>query len=157
MLSSLDDIIVAESTPPGLGGIAIVRLSGKNLFKILTVICSTNTPPPARTAIYSKFYNSKKESIDDGLYIYFCSPKTFTGQDLLEFHCHGSPHVISQIIKTCIELGARLARPGEFTERAYLNGKLDLAQAEAVADIIDSQSEAAAKICSTIVTVGSFF
>ncbi len=138
-----DDTIVAQSTPSGRGGIAIVRISGSLATSITEKIIG-QLPQP-RLATLSTFYDQSRQQIDSGIVLYFKKPYSFTGEDVVEFHGHGGPVVVDQLIKVIIALGARLARPGEFTERAFLNDKLDLAQAEAIADLIDASSKEAAR------------
>lgn len=137
------DTIVAISTPPGRGGIGIVRVSGGDLRRLFDQLLG-QTPVPRR-ATYSVFKDADGSDIDQGVALYFPGPDSFTGEDVLELQAHGSPIVLDQLVRRCIHLGARLARPGEFSERAFLNDKLDLAQAEAVADLIDAGTTQAAK------------
>lgn len=138
------ETIAAVATPRGLGGIGIVRLSGPKSLSISQAITGTS-PPKNRTLCYASFKDSKQQVIDKGIVIYFKQPASFTGEDIIELHGHGGPVVMDMLLKRCLELGARQARPGEFTERAYLNDKLDLLQAEAIADLINSSSEQAAR------------
>ncbi len=137
------DDIVAVATPPGRGGISIVRLSGGGI----PALCKTLTGalPAPRYATLCDFRDHGGAAIDRGLALYFPAPRSYTGEHTLELHGHGSPVVMKMLIRRCLELGAALARPGEFSERAFLNGRLDLAQAEAVADLIESGTEAAAR------------
>ncbi|MEJ2345468.1 MAG: tRNA uridine-5-carboxymethylaminomethyl(34) synthesis GTPase MnmE [Gammaproteobacteria bacterium] len=137
------DTIVAVATPPGRGGIGIVRLSGP-LCRTVAAALLERTPEPRR-ATHAVFRDADGTAIDDGLALYFPAPHSFTGEDVLELHGHGGPVVLDLVVRRCTGLGARLARPGEFSERAFLNDKLDLAQAEAVADLIDSGTELAAR------------
>ena len=137
------DTIVAIATPPGRGGVGIVRVSGKTLSEFARTLCGRELTP--RLAQHTRFLDAVNRPIDDGIALYFVSPASFTGEDVLELHAHGSPMVLQALVRRCIELGARHAEPGEFTKRAYLNGKLDLAQAEAVADVIDAATESAAR------------
>jgi len=137
------DTIVAAATPPGRGGIAIVRLSGAAVPDIARGLL-TALPVP-RLATHTRFLGAAGDGIDDGLALYFPAPNSYTGEHVLELHGHGGPVVVEALIARALELGARRAEPGEFTRRAYLNGKLDLAQAEAVADLIDAASAAAAR------------
>ena len=139
----MTDIIVAIATPPGRGGVGIVRVSGKSLAEFGHTLCGRKLTP--RLAFHTRFFDAVDHIIDDGIAIYFASPASFTGEDVLELHAHGSPMVLQALVRRCIELGARHAEPGEFTRRAYLNGKMDLAQAEAVADVIDAATESAAR------------
>ncbi len=135
--------IVAQATPPGKGGIGIVRLSGPAVPEIAKAL--VGQLPKPRFATYTQFTDKDDQTIDQGLVIYFPGPASFTGEDVLELQGHGGPFVMTMLIERCLQLGARLARPGEFSERAFLNDKMDLSQAEAIADLIDSASSAAAK------------
>lgn len=135
--------IVALATPPGTGGIAVVRISGLTVPDIALAVLG-RLPPP-RLAVSASFIGDDDLPVDHGLAIYFPAPHSFTGEHVLELHAHGAPVVVDILLKRIVALGARLARPGEFSERAFLNGKLDLAQAEAVADLINAGSEAAAR------------
>lgn len=135
--------IAAIATAPGRGGIGIVRISGECLLDFAHAL-SGRRPPP-RAATVGPFMAADGRPIDSGLLIHFPAPKSFTGEDVLELHAHGGPVVLQLLLARCLELGARLAEPGEFTRRAYLNGKLDLAQAEAVIDLIDAATAAAAR------------
>jgi len=137
------DTITAIATPPGRGGVGIVRLSGPDVATIATALLGALPPP--RQAHLSTFRDAEGEALDVGLALHFPTPASFTGEDVLELHGHGGPVVLDRVLARTLELGARLARPGEFSERAFLNGKLDLAQAEAIADLIESGSEAAAR------------
>jgi tRNA modification GTPase len=140
------DTIVAIATPPGRGGVGIVRVSGKALLSLAAKICGVvETLMKPRVALHVQFRDGTNEIVDDGIALYFAAPASFTGEDVLELQAHGSPMVLAALVRRCIELGARHAEPGEFTKRAYLNGKLDLAQAEAVADVIDAATESAAR------------
>jgi len=126
--------IVAVATAPGTGGIGIVRLSGSNALHIARALGCPKLHP--RHACYTHFRDADGEAIDDGLALYFPGPNSYTGEDVVELQAHGSPVLLQHLITRCLALGARLARPGEFSERAFLNGRLDLTQAEAVADLI---------------------
>jgi len=137
------DTIVAAATPPGRGGIAIVRLSGHKVPAIATTLLGALPAP--RLATRASFLDEADGAIDTGIALYFPAPHSYTGEHVLELQGHGSPVVVEALIGRAVALGARRAQPGEFTQRAYLNGKLDLAQAEAVADLIDAASEAAAR------------
>ena len=139
----MKDTIVAIATPPGRGGVAMVRVSGKSLSSMAEAICGRPLLP--RVAHHTRFLDAAHHIIDDGIALYFAAPASFTGEDVLELHAHGSPMVLQALVRRCLELGARRAEPGEFTKRAFLNGKLDLAQAEAVADVIDAATESAAR------------
>jgi tRNA modification GTPase len=143
-MSSLEsDTICAIATPPGQGGIGIVRLSGPACLKIAKSILGFKPTP--RHAHYSNFLNSSGVPIEQGIALYFSSPNSFTGEDILELQGHGGSQIIQEVLKSSLQAGARLARPGEFSERAFLNGKIDLLQAEAIADLIEASSEQAAK------------
>jgi tRNA modification GTPase len=137
------ETISAIATPAGRGGIAIVRISGPDSVAIARQI--TGIEPVPRQVSYCVFYAEGAEVIDQGILLYFKGPGSYTGEDVIELHGHGGPVVVNVLLNRIVSLGARLARPGEFTERAFLNGKLDLAQAEAVADLIESKSEQAAR------------
>ncbi|MBL8309367.1 MAG: tRNA uridine-5-carboxymethylaminomethyl(34) synthesis GTPase MnmE [Burkholderiales bacterium] len=137
------DTIVAIATPPGRGGVGIVRVSGKSLAAMMHSLTGRALAP--RSVQHTRFRDETGQVIDDGIALYFTAPASYTGEDVLELHAHGSPLVLQSLVRRCIELGARHAEPGEFTRRAYLNGKLDLAQAEAVADVIDAATESAAR------------
>lgn len=139
------ETIVAIATPPGRGGVGIIRLSGPSAYSI-AITLNANKPLPVRKAIFCSFYTTQKELIDQGLILYFKAPYSFTGEEVIEIHAHGSPVVLDMLIKECLLLGARLARPGEFSERAFLNDKMDLTQAEAIADLIQASSQTAARM-----------
>src|SRR3569832_1959347 len=138
-----NDTIAAIATPPGRGGVGIVRVSGPEVPSVAAAILG-RVPPP-RHADYRVFRDSDGLTIDHGLALYFPAPHSYTGEDVLELHGHGGPMVLDLVMQRVLALGARSARPGEFTERAFLNDKMDLVQAEAVADLIDSASHAAAR------------
>ncbi len=138
----VEETIVAAATPPGRGGIGIVRLSGPQVPDFARLILGALPPPRVATAAT---FRGVDGDVDFGLALFFEAPHSFTGEHVLELHGHGGPVVTEALVKRSLELGARRARPGEFTQRAFLNEKLDLAQAEAVADLIDSGSQAAAK------------
>ena len=137
------ETIAAIATATGRGGVGIVRLSGPDLTAVVSQLCGK--VPVARMATLSAFRAADSTLLDTGLVLYFPAPNSFTGEDVLELHGHGGPLVLQMLLSRCLELGARLAEPGEFTRRAFLNGKLDLAQAEAVADLIDAATTAAAR------------
>jgi tRNA modification GTPase len=141
--SNAKDPIVAIATAPGRGGVGVVRVSGADVSGIAEALLG-RLPAP-RLATYRRFLDSDGSTLDEGIALLFAAPHSFTGENVLELQGHGGPQVLNLILQRCIELGARLAEPGEFTRRAFLNGKLDLAQAEAVADLIDAQSAAAAR------------
>ena len=140
---SSGDTIVAIATPPGRGGIGIVRVSGAEVTSIAHALLGSLPKP--RQATLRVFRDARGQALDEGLALYFPGPNSFTGEDVLEIHGHGGPVVLDMVVARALELGARPARPGEFSERAFLNGKIDLAQAEAVADLIASGSESAAR------------
>jgi tRNA modification GTPase len=137
------DTIAAVSTPPGRGGIGIVRISGPDTVVIAKALIGCLPPP--RYAHYCGFRDHTDGVIDRGIALYFPAPASFTGEDVLELQGHGGPVVMDMLLAATLERGARPARPGEFSERAFLNGRMDLSQAEAVADLIDSGSRAAAR------------
>lgn len=137
------DNIAAIATAPGRGGIGVVRISGHNLSN--TATCILGGLPPSRKVTYTSFKDAEGEVIDQGIALFFPAPHSYTGEDVLELQGHGGPAVLLLVLQRCLELGARLALPGEFTQRAYLNNKLDLAQAESVADLIDATTSQAAK------------
>ena len=137
------ETIVAAATPPGRGGIGIVRLSGPKVPEFAAILLG-DLPLPRR-ATFARFLDEHQEPIDAGLALFFPAPHSYTGEHVLELHGHGGPVVLEAVIARLVELGARRARPGEFTQRAFLNEKLDLAQAEAIADIIDAGSREAAR------------
>ena len=135
--------IAAIATAPGRGGVGIVRVSGKSLASLARALCG-KTPEP-RIATLSRFCDGHGELIDQGLSLYFPAPHSYTGEDVLELQGHGGPVVLNNILARCLELGASPAEPGEFSKRAFLNGKMDLAQAEGVADLIDASTTEAAR------------
>lgn len=137
------DTIAAVATPPGRGGVGIVRISGP-LAASIAVAMLGRCPAP-RHAEYLPFRDGNGAVIDQGIALYFAAPHSFTGEDVLELQGHGGPVVLDLLLQTALHCGARPARPGEFAQRAFLNGKLDLTQAEAIADLIDSTSEQAAR------------
>ncbi|MAR84001.1 MAG: tRNA uridine-5-carboxymethylaminomethyl(34) synthesis GTPase MnmE [Legionellales bacterium] len=135
--------IAAIATPLGRGGIGIVRISGPLALDIGQVITQQTLTP--RQAAFSTFQNSRREAIDEGIALYFKAPHSFTGEDIVELQGHGGVAVLQQVLEAACEFGAEIAKPGEFSERAFLNGKMDLIQAEAVADLIDAGSTQAAQ------------
>ncbi len=139
MESLTQDTIAAIATPPGNGGVGIIRISGPAVKQIAVPLTKKELKP--RHAVFSAFLDANNITIDSGLILFFPGPHSYTGEDTLELQGHGGSVVLDMLLKRVLELGARLARPGEFTERAFLNGKLDLAQAEAVADLIESSTE----------------
>jgi tRNA modification GTPase len=137
------DTICAVATPPGVGGIGVVRLSGPASAAIAGKMCGLLPPP--RQATFVSFRDSAGQVIDQGILLYFKAPASFTGEDVVELQAHGGTQVMNMLMRRALELGCRGARPGEFSERAFLNDKLDLAQAEAIADLVGSGTEAAAR------------
>ncbi|MCP1772920.1 tRNA modification GTPase [Neisseria perflava] len=137
--------IAAIATAPGRGGVGVIRLSGKDLLPLAQQISGGKTPKP-RTVLYTDFFDGDSQPIDNGLMLYFAAPASFTGEDVIELQGHGGPVVMEMLLARCLQLGARMAEPGEFTKRAFLNNKLDLAQAESVADLIDASSKSAARM-----------
>jgi tRNA modification GTPase len=142
-MADMAETIVAAATPPGTGGVAIVRISGSNVEAIARA--ALGSLPEPRTATYRNFHNAAGEKVDAGLALYFPAPASFTGESVLELHGHGGPMVVSLLVEAIVGLGARRAEPGEFSKRAFLNGKLDLAQTEAIADLINSGTAQAAR------------
>ena len=143
MVQQEQDTIAAIATPLGVGAIGIVRVSGPRARAIARAI--TGVLPPPKQATHRVFRAADGSPLDKGLVLYFEAPASYTGEDVLELQGHGGPRVLDGVLACALSHGARPARPGEFTERAFLNGQLDLAQAEAVADLIDSQTQAAAR------------
>jgi tRNA modification GTPase len=137
------ETIAAVATAQGRGGVGIVRVSGPLASTLAQAICQRELQP--RYAHYGPFFADAHQVLDEGLALYFPGPNSFTGEDVLELQGHGGPVVLDLLLRRCVQLGARLARPGEFSERAFLNDKLDLAQAEAIADLIEASSEQAAR------------
>jgi tRNA modification GTPase len=140
---SANDTIAAIATPVGRGAVGIVRLSGADVARIARAMLGG--VPIARRARHTRFIDAEGETIDEGLALFFPAPASYTGEDVLELQGHGGVLVMDLLLRRALELGCRMARPGEFSERAYLNGKMDVAQAEAVADLIDAGSRAAAR------------
>ena len=142
-LSPPPPTIAAIATPPGRGGIGIVRISGADLERVIDGIVGKRLTPRVATSV--TFRDAGGAAVDTGLALFFAAPNSYTGENILELHGHGSPAALRLLLARCVELGARIAEPGEFTKRAFLNGKLDLAQAEAVADLIDAATSTAAR------------
>ena len=138
MRSSWEDTIAAIATPPGRGGVGVIRVSGPGVEEILHPLL--RKIPTPRQAHFVSFWDTAGERLDQGIAIYFPGPQSFTGESVLELHAHGNPVLLDLILARLFELGCRPARPGEFTERAFLNNKIDLAQAEAVADLINAET-----------------
>jgi len=137
------DTIVAAATPPGRGGVGIVRVSGPKTPEIAATL--VGELPTARHATLARFLDAAGNPIDIGIALFYPGPQSYTGEHVLELQGHGGPVIVESLVTRCMELGARRARPGEFTERAFHNDKIDLAQAEAVADLIDAGSKEAAR------------
>ena len=137
------DTIAAIATPTGRGGVGIVRVSGPKCLDIADKIIKKSLLP--RKAEYTPFYDGYDDIIDHGIALYFKSPNSFTGEDVLELQGHGGQVVMDMLLQRVCELGARIAHAGEFSERAFLNDKMDLAQAEAIADLIEADSAEAAR------------
>ena len=142
-MSNAQDTIAAVATPPGRGAIAIIRISGVEASSIARAV--TGVAPAERQAKLCSFHDARGESVDQGLMLFFPGPRSFTGEDVVELHGHGGTVVSETVLAAVLERGARAAEPGEFALRAFLNDKLDLTQAEAIADLIDSGSQAAAR------------
>jgi len=142
-MSTPRETIAAVATAQGRGGVGIVRISGPLASMAAKAISGRELKP--RYAHYGPFFSDDRQVLDEGLALYFPGPNSFTGEDVLELQGHGGPIVLDMLLKRCLELGCRLARPGEFSERAFLNDKLDLAQAEAIADLIEASSAQAAR------------
>lgn len=144
MTGNAVDTIAAVASAPGTGGVGIVRLSGPEAAGIARAVCGGRALRP-RHAHHARFLDAAGEAIDDGIVLLFKAPASYTGEDVVELQGHGNPVLLQAIVARCCALGARMARPGEFTERAFLNGRLDLAQAEAVADLIAAGDLTAAR------------
>jgi tRNA modification GTPase trmE len=141
---SHSDTIVAQATPPGRGGVGILRISGAKAADVAQAVLG-KLPKP-RYADYLPFSDADGSVLDQGIALWFPGPHSFTGEDVLELQGHGGPVILDLLLKRIVALsGVRIAQPGEFSERAFLNDKLDLAQAEAIADLIDASSEQAAR------------
>ncbi|WP_131781960.1 tRNA uridine-5-carboxymethylaminomethyl(34) synthesis GTPase MnmE [Legionella gresilensis] len=144
-MSVFQDTIIAIATPPGQGGVGIVRISGPLAYSI-TLKLTKRTNIKRRTATYTNFFDNESRLIDQGIVIYFKAPHSFTGEDVVELQGHGAPLILDYLVQQGISYGARLAKPGEFSERAFLNEKIDLTQAEAIADLIHASSLTAARL-----------
>jgi len=140
-----DDTIAAVATAHGIGSISIIRLSGDEALSISTKLSKRENFVP-RHATLTPLYNTKDELIDEAIVVYFKGPNSFTAEDIIEFQCHGGKIVAEQVLNAVLELGASIAQPGEFSKRAFLNGRIDLTEAEAIAGLIEAKSEDAAKI-----------
>ncbi|WP_420836648.1 tRNA uridine-5-carboxymethylaminomethyl(34) synthesis GTPase MnmE [Agitococcus lubricus] len=142
------DTIAAIATPNGRGGVGIIRISGTHALQIAQTLTQDSTEFKARYAHFRRFYSEDGAVLDEGLLLYFPNPQSFTGEDVVELQGHGGPVLMDMLLKRVLDLGARMALAGEFSQRAFLNNKLDLAQAEAIADLIDAASQAAVKSAS---------
>ncbi|MEO6929777.1 MAG: tRNA uridine-5-carboxymethylaminomethyl(34) synthesis GTPase MnmE [Casimicrobiaceae bacterium] len=149
-MRATNDTIVAIATPAGRGAVGIVRIAGADLAPMIAGIIGKSMLP--RMATFARFRDAHGDAIDQGLALHFPAPHSFTGDDVLELQGHGGRAVLDLLLARCVELGARLAAPGEFTQRAYLNDKIDLAQAEGVADLIDAASATAARAAARSLT-----
>ena len=148
-MNSPDDVIAALATPVGEGGIAVIRVSGKNAFIVVDKSFNGNVSlgqSKSHTAHYGLFFGEKRKKIDEVIVTVFREPHSYTGENTVEISCHGGSYIVKKIIERLLDSGARQAEPGEFTKRAFLNGRIDLAQAEAVADLIHASSEYAHQI-----------
>lgn len=144
MQTTHTDTIVAQATPPGRGGVGIIRVSGPKALDVAQALLNVELTP--RVATYTGFHDANQEVIDQGIALYFKAPHSFTGEDVVEFQGHGGPVIMDMLLEAILQIkSVRLARPGEFSEQAFLNDKLDLAQAEAIADLIDASSKQAAR------------
>ena len=137
------DTIVASATPPGRGGLAVIRVSGPAAKEVARQVAGSL--PPARRLSRRTLLASDGSPVDDGMAVFFPAPNSFTGEDVVELHCHGGPVIVDLLLQSLLSSGARMARPGEFSRRAFLNDRMDLAQAEAVADLIEAGSRHAAR------------
>ena len=154
-LTGWDETIVALATPPGVGALGIIRLSGKEAVRIVNSLFPSKDLEAQRShTLHVGYLRNKNQALDEVVVSLYKAPRSYTGEDIVEISCHGSPFIHQQVIAACIEKGARLAKPGEFTQRAFLNGKLDLTQAEAVADLIASNTEASHKTALTNIRGG---
>ena len=145
-LSGWNDTIVALATPPGVGAIGIIRLSGDKAIEIVNQLFPSKDLVKEKShTLHIGLLKNEEQVLDEVVISLYKAPRSYTGENVVEISCHGSPFIHQQVIEACIQKGARLAKPGEFTQRAFINGKLDLAQAEAVADLIASNSLASHK------------
>ncbi|RYE13072.1 MAG: tRNA uridine-5-carboxymethylaminomethyl(34) synthesis GTPase MnmE, partial [Sphingobacteriaceae bacterium] len=142
--SEWNDTIAAIATPAGIGALGIVRLSGSEAVSITNYLFTAKDlhQQPSHT-LHVGYLKNGDELLDEAVVALYKNPRSFTGEDVVEITCHGSPYVLEQVLQACLQKGARLAKAGEFTQRAFLNGKMDLAQAESVADIIAANTAAA--------------
>lgn len=140
------DTIVAPATPPGVGGLAVVRLSGPRSGEIIRALDSRHHSPEHRQAVLIRLKDISGQIFDDAVATFFQAPHSYTGEDLVEISCHGNPLIVQHLVEDCCRRGARVAHPGEFTQRAFIHGKMDLIQAEAVASFIEAQSLESARL-----------
>lgn len=145
MGKQITDTIAAIATPPGTGGVAIVRISGPSALIVARTLTTKKTFPP-NMIVPLAIYSVSGTELDRGMLVYFKKPHSYTGEDVVEINCHGSYFLAQQILEECLKAGARLAGPGEFTKRAFLAGKIDLTQVEAVAEMIAAKSPIAAQL-----------
>mgnify|MGYP001241811797 CR=1 FL=1 len=150
-----EDTIVAVATAPGAGGIGVVRLSGPKAHTIGKALCQRHKDFTPRHAHFHRFYDAENNLIDEGIVLYFPGPNSFTGEDVVELQGHGGPVILDQMVRSCIQLGARQAQAGEFSYRAFMNDRMDLAQAEAIADLIEASTTSAARAAVNSLT-GAF-
>lgn len=143
-LSNWKDTIVAIATPPGIGALGIIRVSGEDAFRVVQKLFpQKNLSEQQPNTLHVGYLKDGDEILDEVVLSLYKNPKSFTGEDVIEISCHGSPYILQQTLEALVKSGARLARPGEFSQRAFLNGKMDLAQAEAIADIINAETKSA--------------
>ena len=148
----IPDTIVAPATPPGYGGVSVIRISGDISKDLVKKLCNRRSFFSNRKPTLASVYGGDGEAIDDAVVTFFKGPRSYTGEDVLEISCHGNPVIVDKIVSTVCNFGARIADPGEFTKRAFLNGKLDLVQAESVSNLIGSRSFEAASVNSKILS-----
>ena len=146
VIGLLDDTIAAIATPPGTGGVAVIRISGNKSFETISKIFTRKIDEKKEinfegNKIYHGWIVYNEEAVDEVLLLAFKAPKSYTGENVVEIHCHGGMNIAKKILSICLDSGARNAEPGEFTKRAFLNGKIDLSKAEAVLDIINSKTD----------------
>ena len=147
--SVANETIAAISTPPGRGGIGIVRLSGPHALEIANALLTLRNPLAHARALFAEIHDPETQhKLDEAIVTWFARPNSYTGEDLVEIAAHGSPVILELLMRLALQRGARLARPGEFTERAFLSGRIDLTQAEAVRDLIESQTLYQARIAA---------
>ena len=135
------DTIVALATPPGRSSISVIRMSGPDSLRLASKLSKSNSPFLDRRAVFLPIHIENSKIIDSAIYTYFRSPASYTGEDVIEISCHGNPVIVGSVLDRLCHCGARIALPGEYTKRAFINGKMDLVQAEAVSSLIHSKSE----------------